>query len=246
MENLKKQDLPPSHFDAVDELSEQEIQEAHRIADEKFEKEHDKDITLEKSVITVPGQKWALISFVGESCSQKTEKLGMKLWGCFDEIDDAKEHLKKLGRLEENRWFDIYILEMYNWVRIPPDPECIEDQEYHDEKLNEIISEHKKQKYRAKEIFDTRKEKLKNNPDVNQYNRNKNVLKELKNEAEEELETTTTNKEAVRQAMKEEFGEEPKQLPFFNVEQETDLPIKSDETTTASQLLKTLETDTSK
>lgn len=248
MDKLKKVEAPPSHFDAVDELNEKDTSEAFKRADEKFEKEHDKEITLEKSSITVPSQNWALVSFVGETCSQKTTQMGMKLWGCFGEIEDAKEHLKRLGRLEENRWFDIYIMEMYNWCSIPPDPSCIEDQEYHDDKLNEIISEHKKQKYRAKEVFDTRKDKLKSNPDVNQYNRNKDVLKSLRNDAETSTEDNNKEnlKEAMNEAMEKEFGERQKQLPCMSVKEETQLPGSSDEPSTASEILDILDSDVTK
>ena len=172
----------------------------------------------------------------------------MKLWGCFNDIEDAKEHLKMLGKLEENRWFDIYILEMYNWVRIPPDPECIEEQEYHDEKLNEIISGHKKEKMRVKEVFDTRKDKLVNNPDVNQYNRNKNILKELKNEAESEIKTEKpkVNKDAINEAMKIAFGEEQKPLPVFDFSDQTPVPGQKEEISVATEVLETLETDVEK
>jgi|688.fasta_scaffold01457_21 hypothetical protein len=176
---MKRQNVPPSHFDAVDALSDVELKDAHKKADDKFESEHDKELELEKSTITVPNQEWVLVSFVGKSCAQKTDIFGMKIHGAFPCQKTAKEHLKRLGKLEENKYYDIYILEMYSWAVVPPDPNCIEDQEYHDDKLNELISEHKKEKYRSKEVFDTRKEKLKQNPDINQYNRNKEVLSSL-------------------------------------------------------------------
>lgn len=240
---MKRPEAPPSHFDVNDELSEEDLREAHKKADEKFEFEHDKEITLQKSSITVPGQNWALVSFAGEKCSQKTEQMGMKLWGCFNNPDDAKEHLRKLGKLEENKWFDIYILEMYNWVAIPPDPNCIDDQEYHDNKLNTIISEHKKEQYRAKEVFDTRKEKLVNNPDINQFNKNKNVLNDLRNDAEKQKQKKKEidYKEELNKAMKLEFGEEQKQLPKFEIINETNLPSQSKEVSVPSEILKSLD-----
>lgn len=175
----KARRFPPSHFDANDSLGESELKDAYSRADFKFKQEHSKELELEKGSIRVPNQEWVLVSFVGKTCSQKTEQFGMKIHGAFADPDSAKEHLKRLGKMEENKYYDIYILEMYSWAIIPPDPTCVEDQEYHDEKLNEIVSEHKKEKYRSKEVFDTRKEKLKQNPDINQFNRNKDVLKNI-------------------------------------------------------------------
>jgi hypothetical protein len=177
--NLQKPEQPPSHFDPTDELTKDEIQQCFDKADQALEIANNKELNLMKSDITVPGQEWVLVSFVGQDCAQKTETLGMKVWGCFDTIQDAKKHADKINKLDENKIFDIFILEMYTWARIPPDPQCIDDQNYHEEQLHTLITEHKRQQLRAKEVFDLRKDKLKNNPDINQYNRNKEVIKEL-------------------------------------------------------------------
>lgn len=173
---------PPTHFDIREDLSQEEISQAMKIAEEKFEKEHDHEVSLEKSTVTVPGQEWVLVSFAGEHLNQKTRDgtLAMKIWGSFNTIQDAKEHLSQIGKLEENKNFDIYILEMYAWAVVPPKMEFIKDQIFHDEKLDSIISEHVKQKYKLSEVFDMRKEKLKGNPDMNQHARNQKIFEELK------------------------------------------------------------------
>lgn len=216
--NLVKPEQAPGHFDVNDDLPDEDIEKAHQRADEKFKKEHDIVLDLEPSTVKVPGQEWLLVSFVGPNCSQKTERLGMKVWGCFANPDDAKEHLMRIGKLEENSMFDIYILQMYTWAIIPPDPDCIEDQEYHDEQLGDLISSHKKEKYRAQEVFDTRKQKLMDNQDVNEYKKNKEMLAKLRLDADEDLEEIKEeDKIQNREAMEKVFGK-PEKLPEFKIE----------------------------
>lgn len=215
--DLKKTENPPSHFDPNDELSKEEISQCFDKVEKVLDQENDKELNLMKSDITVPAQEWCLVSFVGKNLKQQTDELGMKIWGCFESIRDAKKHADKLSKLEENKIFDIFILEMYTWARIPPDPQCIDDQNYHEEKLHELITDHKRQQLRAKEVFDLRKEKLSNNPDVNQFKRNKQVLKEIMEEDTKE----TTEEETVQneQALREIHGE-PLKLPKIEIVKE--------------------------
>lgn len=230
MENLKEPPKAPSHFDPTDNLSPKETAECYQKVEETLTKENSKELNLMKSDITVPGQEWCLVSFVGKGLKQETDDLGMKIWGCFDDIRSAKNHANKLNKLEENKIFDIFILEMYTWARIPPDPQCIDDQNYHEEKLHEIITDHKRQQLRAKEVFDLRKEKLKNNPDANQFNRNKKVLQELMKEENEESPEQVQNEEALRA-----IHGEPLKLPTIEiVKQENDTNIETNNDTTES------------
>jgi len=241
---LKEPSKPPSHFDPTQEISTQETNECYRKVEEKLSLENNKELNLMKSDITVPGQEWCLVSFVGKDLKQRTEELGMKIWGCFDNIQSAKKHANKLNKLEENKIFDIFILEMYTWARIPPDPQCIEDQNYHEEKLHELITDHKRQQLRAKEVFDLRKEKLSNNPDVNQFNRNKKVLKQLMEEDEEEPEDDSIQNE---QALKEIHGE-PLKLPTIEIikkEDETESKETESNETESNETMKVLQEDCS-
>lgn len=175
--SLKKPEMPSNHFDPTDELSETEIAMCHDKVEQALAIDNNKELNLEKSDITIADQEWCLVSFIGKTCAQKSNELGMKLWGSFPDIATAKKHADKLSKV--NPLFDIYILEMYCWARIPPDPECIDDQNYHEEKLHDLITDHKRQQMRAKEVFDLRKEKLMKNEDINRFNNNKQKLAEL-------------------------------------------------------------------
>ena len=111
--------------------------------------------------ITVPGQKYALVSFVSPTGNQKDDKLAMKIRGCFQTIEEARQHAKHLSEMD--RSFDVYVVEMYNWLAIPPNPEEIADQEHQDKWLNDFVKGHKEEQMKAKKHFEERKNEMMEN-----------------------------------------------------------------------------------
>lgn len=114
--------------------------------------------SLEQDYISVPGQQFAIISIVGPDCPQKTDKFGLKIRGCFASREDAASYAKRLQK--EDATFDIYVVDMYKWVLIPPDISRIEDVHYAEERLEEIMSKYKENQVQAKLLFDKRKKDL--------------------------------------------------------------------------------------
>ena len=114
---------------------------------------------LATDTVTVPGQNYARVSIVGSTTNQKHEQCGIKIRGVFNTKDEADEHVKKIRM--EDKTFDVYLVDMYKWLLVPPDNSKIEDQTHVDEKLNEIISTHKNEQYKAKELYEIRKDELK-------------------------------------------------------------------------------------
>ena len=111
--------------------------------------------TLEQDYITVPGQLYACISIVGPDCPQKTDKFGIKIRGTFPSKDDAERHAKRLQK--EDATFDIYVVDMYKWLLIPPDPDQIADVHYSNEKLEEIMVKYRENQAMAASMFEKRK-----------------------------------------------------------------------------------------
>jgi hypothetical protein len=111
--------------------------------------------TLEQDYLTVPGQLYACISFVGPDQPQKNEKLGMKIRGCFATRDEAASHAKRLQK--EDAIVDIYVVDMYKWLLIPPDREQISDVHYQNEKLEEIMTKYRENQSAAAAMFEKRK-----------------------------------------------------------------------------------------
>jgi hypothetical protein len=111
--------------------------------------------SLEQDYLTVPGQNFACLSFVGPELPQKNEQLGMKIRGCFSTREEAASHAKRLQK--EDALVDIYVVDMYKWLLIPPDREQINDVHYQNEKLEEIMAGYRKNQTQAASMFEKRK-----------------------------------------------------------------------------------------
>jgi len=111
--------------------------------------------SLEADYLTVPGQLFACVSFVGPDLPQKNDKFGMKIRGCFPSRDEAGTHAKRLQK--EDAIVDIYVVDMYKWLLIPPDREQIEDTHYQNEKLEEIMTKYRANQSQAAAMFEKRK-----------------------------------------------------------------------------------------
>lgn len=118
--------------------------------------------SLEQDYTTVPGQVFACISLVGPECPQKNDKFGLKIRGCFATRDEAGSHARRLQR--EDATFDIYVVEMYKWLLIPPDRDHIEDVHYNEEKLEELMTKYKENQAMAAKMFEERKRDLVSKP----------------------------------------------------------------------------------
>ena len=111
--------------------------------------------SLEQDYLTVPGQLYACISFVGPDLPQKNEKLGLKIRGCFATRDEAASHAKRLQK--DDALVDIYVVDMYKWLLVPPDREKIDDVHYQNDKLEDIMNKYKENQAAASALFEKRK-----------------------------------------------------------------------------------------
>ena len=123
--------------------------------------------TLEQDYLTVPGQLFACISFVGPDQPQKNEKLGMKIRGCFATRDEAASHAKRLQK--EDAIVDIYVVDMYKWLLVPPDRDQIEDVHYQNEKLEEIMTKYRQNQAAASAMFEKRKRDMMAKPQDGEF-----------------------------------------------------------------------------
>jgi hypothetical protein len=112
-------------------------------------------MSLEQDYTTVPGQTFACMSVVGPEAPQKNDKFGVKFRGAFATRDEAASHAKRLQK--EDATFDIYVVDMYKWLLIPPDPSKIEDAHYTNEKLEELMSGYRENQAMAAKMFSERK-----------------------------------------------------------------------------------------
>lgn len=112
-------------------------------------------MSLEQDYTTVPGQIYACLSIVGPEAPQKSDKFGIKIRGAFANREEAANHAKRLQK--EDPTFDIYVVDMYKWLLIPPDPTKIEDVHYTNEKLEEIMTGYRENQAQATRMFQERK-----------------------------------------------------------------------------------------
>ena len=122
---------------------------------------------LESDYLTVPGQLFACVSFVGPDLPQKNDKFGMKIRGCFPTREEAGTHAKRLQK--EDAIVDIYVVDMYKWLLIPPDREQIEDTHYQNEKLEEIMSKYRANQSQAAAMFEKRKRDMVAKPQEGEF-----------------------------------------------------------------------------
>jgi len=122
-------------------------------------------MSLEQDYTTVPGQLYACMSVVGPEAPQKNDQFGVKIRGAFATRDEAANHAKRLQK--EDGTFDIYVVDMYKWLLIPPDPSKIEDSHYTNEKLEELMSGYKENQAMAAKMFNERKTDMQTNKDGN-------------------------------------------------------------------------------
>ena len=123
--------------------------------------------SLEQDYLTVPGQLFACVSFVGPELPQKNDKFGMKIRGCFPSRDEAGTHAKRLQK--EDAIVDIYVVDMYKWLLIPPDREQIEDTHYQNEKLEEIMTKYRANQSQAAAMFEKRKRDMVAKPQEGEF-----------------------------------------------------------------------------
>ena len=115
---------------------------------------------LDDDFYTVPGQLFALVSFVAPTgTNQRNDKFGMKIRGCFATREEAHAHVKRLQQVDKIT--DIYLVDMYKWLLIPPDPNAIDNHEFQEEFLNNLIKGYHESQALAKQHFLERKEAVK-------------------------------------------------------------------------------------
>jgi len=115
-------------------------------------------MSLEQDYTTVPGQLFACLSVVGPEAPQKNDKFGVKIRGAFSTRDEAASHAKRLQK--EDPTFDIYVVDMYKWLLIPPDAAKIDDVHYQNEKLEEIMTGYRENQAEAARLFQERKRSM--------------------------------------------------------------------------------------
>lgn len=115
------------------------------------------NVKPQRDPITIDGQQYALISFVAPSgARQRSKFVQVKIRGVFDDDDEAQAHAKKLH--EKDPDFDIHVVRMYEWLRIPPPQEVYEavPMEYDDPDLDKVMKNYYSQQEAQRKAHEKR------------------------------------------------------------------------------------------
>jgi hypothetical protein len=109
---------------------------------------------LEPFGLRVPGQLYALVSFVAPAAAQRAPLNGFRIYGTFATLEEAREHAEKAQRVDGA--FDIYVAELYRWCPWYPDPLEVQEAVYSDPQLDTMLREHRAAQGVAQRAFEER------------------------------------------------------------------------------------------
>jgi len=81
----------------------------------------------------------------------KTTVRGVKVRGSYDTLQEAQAKAKKLQKTDRN--FNVYIGQVGYWLPWDPNPHSIENQEYAEPELNNLVKEYRKNQDKKDEHF---------------------------------------------------------------------------------------------
>lgn len=116
---------------------------------------------LDEDIVPCGDLRFALISFVTKNGKQRLDvddKIGLKIRGAFATKPEADAHIKRL--LKTDNMFDVYLVDMYKWLLLPPEQDRIDDVQYQEKYLNDMLREYKESQMLAKQHFQERKQKV--------------------------------------------------------------------------------------
>jgi len=115
---------------------------------------------LDEDIALPSGQKYALISVVSKSTSQKSDndRVGLKIRGVFETKEEANSFVKRIMKFDAS--FDVFMCPLGKWLLLPPNSDDIDDQQYQEQYLNDMVKEYKQSQLEAKAHFQERKRKI--------------------------------------------------------------------------------------
>jgi len=166
LDEWEERGLDPSD-DMPEELKKVATERARAWAEDPIVQ--DRELNLMEDQIKVPQQNFVLMSIIGPECTQRSDKMMLKIYGCFNTNEEAQAHAKRVQKSqnEEDVQFHVLMGGMYKWLPIPPQVEKIGEQYYDDEWLNDMMIKYKENQQASKELFNIRKDLLMKNKSVN-------------------------------------------------------------------------------
>jgi DNA repair exonuclease SbcCD ATPase subunit len=106
----------------------------------------------------IPSQRFGLVSIVGPNMPQKCDVWGLKIRGVADNLEKAKKMTQKLMKIDKE--YDIYTVEIGKFFPLVVNPFEINDIEYQNSQLNELIKGYLESKELAKDQWEEQKNEM--------------------------------------------------------------------------------------
>jgi len=102
-----------------------------------------KRIGMERDPIEVPGQKFAVFSYVApHTAPQRCKTVAIKIRGCFETKDAADQRAHEVSQMDPD--FDVFVVEMYEWlvVPMPLEQQASLQMKYNEKKMQQLMDSH--------------------------------------------------------------------------------------------------------
>ena len=157
------------------------------------------------------GQLFVCISFLSDKENKNVTLTGIRIGGVFETYEAACKHAKEIQELDDRH--HVFVGEVGKWLPYDPNPdsEAVEDAEYANKQLNELMKGHKDNMEKARIFHEMRKnEKLLDNVNDNLENKNRQkeelTQKLSKVKSIDEAQTLTKSLENLDSQIKEMEG----------------------------------------
>lgn len=106
----------------------------------------------------IHNQQYALVSIVGPHMNQKCDVWGLKVRGTAESLDRAKALSQKI--LQVDNHYDIYTVEVGKFFPLAVEPTQIDNIEYQNEQLNQLMKGYLQNKESASDFWHKRKNEM--------------------------------------------------------------------------------------
>jgi len=103
----------------------------------------------------IPRQEWVCISYLSPEGLKNCKVRGVKVRGCYATEEEANNRAKAIQEFDPN--FDVFVGQIGKWLAWNPDPSTAINQEYSNEKLNDLMKSYKQQLEKSKIMEHQRK-----------------------------------------------------------------------------------------
>lgn len=111
-------------------------------------------------------QLWCCVSFLSPEGLKNCTVRGLKIRGVFKTWEEANEWAEILR--DSDPFFDVFVGECGKWLPWDPDVNDIEDHRFKEKELNDLMSKHKEQMKKAKQLHKDRQKDMQQNSQQHQ------------------------------------------------------------------------------